>query len=82
MSVFLSELKTGESANIVGFVENISNKIKRRLLELGFFENVLIKLAHKSFFNEVLLLELNGYTISLRSDIAKNILVKRTSKQW
>lgn len=76
MSIFLSEIKRDSQAKVVGFSHNCSYKIKRRLLELGFFNGTIITLNQRSFLNEVLLVELNGYLISLRADIAKNIIVE------
>ena len=76
MSIFLSEIKRDSQAKVIGFSPNCSYKIKRRLLELGFFNGTMITLSQRSFLNEVLLVELNGYLISLRADIAKNIIVE------
>ena len=76
MSIFLNRVKKGTSVIVVGFSEKTDQKIKRRLLELGFLKDTVITLSEISFLKEVLLLELNGYAISLRSDIAKNIQVK------
>ncbi len=77
MSSFLNQIKKGTKAKIIGFGETISPKIKRRLLELGFLCGTTVMLSQISFLNEVLLLELNGYTVSLRANIAKNILVDK-----
>lgn len=77
MSIFLNQIKKGESVIILGFDIGLNDKIKRRLLELGFLKNTQVTLNQKSFLSEVLLLELNGYTISLRSDIAKHIKVDK-----
>ena len=76
MSIFLNRVKKGTSVIEVGFSEKTDQKIKRRLLELGFLKDTVVTLSEISFLKEVLLMELNGYTISLRSDIAKNIQVK------
>lgn len=76
MSIFLNRVKKGTSVIVVGFSEKTDQKIKRRLLELGFLKDTVVTLSEISFLKEVLLMELNGYTISLRSDIAKNIQVK------
>lgn len=76
MSVLLSQLKKDKSAVVVGFKDDINPKIKRRLLELGFVNGVCVTLSNVSFLNEVLLIELNGYTLSLRKDIAEEIIIK------
>lgn len=77
MSIFLNQIKKGECVQVLGFGVGLNDKIKRRLLELGFLKNTQVTLSQKSFLSEVLLLELNGYTISLRSDIAKYIKVDK-----
>ncbi len=80
MSIFLSDAKKGSTVKLIGFNKSASKKTKRRLLELGFLQNSIIKLDQISFLNEVLLVELNGYLISLRKDIAKNIVVEMQNK--
>ena len=77
----LNEINKKEVVKLIGFSQDISLKIKRRLLELGFVKNTTITLSQKSFLNEVLLVELNGYCLSLRSDIAKCIVVEKISKE-
>ena len=51
-------------------------KTKRRLCELGFTNGQEIKMVRKSLLGKAYLLELRGYTLSLRSDIVKAVLVK------
>lgn len=75
MGVFLNQLKGGQKCTVVGFDGSITLKLKRRLLELGFLPNVEITVEQISFLNEVMLLELNGFLVSLRSDIAKHIKI-------
>lgn len=75
--MFLNQISKKGVVKIIGFSQNISLKIKRRLLELGFVKDTIITLTEKSFLNEVLLVELNGYCLSLRSDIAKHIIVEK-----
>lgn len=76
MGVLLGQLKKEKTATIVGFAGDINYKIKRRLLELGFVSGAIITLQNVSFLNEVFLIELNGYMLSLRKDIANKILVE------
>lgn len=80
MSIFLSDVKKGSTVKLIGFKELVNQKIKRRLLELGFLQNSIIKIDQISFLNEVLLVEINGYLISLRKDIAKNMIVETGNK--
>jgi len=73
----LSELKVGESCAFKEYKQTVPLKLKRRLLELGFVEGVKIHLNQISFLNEVFLVELNGYVLSIRKNIAENMVVKR-----
>lgn len=73
----LNELNPEDVCVITYYDKNINFNIKRRLLELGLVVNKQITLQKKSFLNDVLLLEVNGYLLSLRSNIAKHICVKQ-----
>lgn len=73
----ISKLKINETAEILFYDENIEKNIKRRLLELGFITGQKIKLLQTSFLGDVLLLEINGYLISLRNNIANKIACRR-----
>ncbi len=77
MSVFLSDLSLEETCLIDGFLNSLPFKTKLRLLELGFYSGVKIKVLNKSLLNNVVLLEINNYIISIRKEIAKCIIVKR-----
>lgn len=70
----LANLKVNKTAKIIGFKNDLNYKIKKRLLEVGFVNNVLVKLINVSFLNEVMLFELNGYLICIRKDIARKII--------
>ena len=71
----LGELNVGE-AGIVSNIISSDSKFKRRLLELGFVEGVKVRVISESILKEVILVELLNYTISLRRDLAKKILIK------
>ena len=79
MSIFLTldNLKIGMCAKVLGFDDNIEYGIKRRLLELGFVKDTIIKLNNISMLKQVMLFELNGYLLSLRRSVAKSIFVCR-----
>ena len=77
----LSEIKAGESCVIEKYKETTPIKIKRRMLELGFIKGVNIYVGNISFLNAVMLIELNGYTLSLRKTIANNIYVKNVKNE-
>ena len=71
----ISNLKIGESGVIDKIVLN-DQKLKRRLLELGFVKNTKIKVTNFSILNDVVLIEIMGYVISLRQRIASKIVLK------
>ena len=73
----LNSLKINSKATIIGYDKSIDIKTKRRMLELGFVNGKTIMLGSKSFLGDVLLIEINGYLLSLRADIAKHILIKQ-----
>lgn len=50
--------------------------IKRRLFELGFLTNRKIKVIRKSLIKKTILVEIEGYTLSLRCTVAQIILVE------
>ncbi len=61
---------------LAGFDKSLSFKIKRRLCELGFTEGQEVRLVRKSLLGKAYLVEILGYTLSLRSDIVKAVLIK------
>ena len=64
----------GQYQTIVGLSCG-SEKIKRRLLELGFTRGEKVRVVRKSLLGKVRLVEIRGYTLSLRQDITKGIIV-------
>ena len=78
----LSSLTVGEVASICCILNTCDNRLKRRLLELGFVEGAQIKVLAKSLLNDVILVQILNYTISIRKDIAKSIVIKGRSNGW
>ena len=72
----LTLLKLNKSAKIAGFSERMSSALKRRLMELGFLESEDIKILRKSLLGKAYLIELRNYTLTIRKDIAKFVLVE------
>ena len=75
--IFLSDLKLNECCEFVEYDVSIPLNIKRRMLELGFVSGVKVRLLQLSFLNDVMLVELNGYTLSLRKNIAQKMICRR-----
>ena len=74
--VKLSNFKIGQYGNIVGYSLYVDEKLKRRRLELGFCLGTKIRILYVSVFNKVALVEINGYVLSIRKNILKNIYVE------
>ena len=73
--MLLSELKTGEEGKIEDFKSDCTNKIRRRLLDLGFTSGERVRLARKSILGKVILIEIRGYTLSLQRKIANYVIM-------
>lgn len=73
----LCNLDINTQAIIIGYDKTIDAKTKRRMLELGFVNGKKVVLLQKSILGEVILVEINGYLLSLRVEIAKHIQVKQ-----
>ena len=56
--------------------DNAPFKIKRRLLELGFTPGVKVKLVRKSLIGQAYLIEIRGFLLSVRKNIASFISIK------
>lgn len=78
--VSLADINVGEEVSVFCFLNGTDYKTKRRLLELGFVKNARVVLCGKSFLKDVLLFEVNGFMLSVRKVIAKNILCRRIIK--
>lgn len=72
----LTTLKINTAAQIRGFAECINPRIARRLSELGFLPQEEIKVLRKSLLGRAYLVQLRFYTLTIRRDIARLILVE------
>lgn len=72
----LSKCKVGQLRKMAVIDKTAPDKIKRRLLELGFTSGQNIKLARKSLFGETFLVEIRGYCLSIRKSVAEYIFVE------
>lgn len=71
----LAGLDVGDRCEMVGFSKSLDTAIKRRLLELGIVPGKVVVLEQISFLGDVLLIQINGYMLSLRKSIALQINV-------
>lgn len=72
----LTSLKINTYALVKGFSSCLSPRISRRLLELGFLQGEKVKILRKSLLGKAYLVELRFYTLTIRKDIARFILVE------
>lgn len=64
-----------EQAYKIKAINNLDYKSSLRLYELGFFAGEKVKVLRKSVLKKTLLIEIGGYTLCMRSDIAKCVVV-------
>lgn len=72
----LSECKFNRSYIVEGFDKNLSFKVKRRLCDLGLLPGLSVFLVRRSVLGRAYLIELRGYMLSIRANIAKAVIVK------
>ncbi len=72
----LTSLKINSLARVTGFSHCLSSRLSRRLLELGFLPGEKVKVLRKSLLGKAYLVELRFYTLTIRRDIAKFIMVE------
>ncbi|MBP3344828.1 MAG: ferrous iron transport protein A [Clostridia bacterium] len=72
----LTEIRKNVFARIEKVDESAPLKIKRRLLELGFTKGQKIRVVEKSLSKQTFLVELRGYCLSMRKNLASYIVVE------
>ena len=72
--VFLNQAKLNKSYFISGY-HNLSDKILRRLCDLGLTEGEKVNVRARSLFKKALLIEVRCYELSLKAEIAKGVVI-------
>ncbi len=72
----LSEAKIGKTYSIVGFDDFLSVKVLRRLCDLGLTKGQKVTVTHRSLLKKAILFEIRGYMLSLKTLLAKGVLVE------
>lgn len=72
----LKTCKVGVYFEIQKIESKLPLKMVRRLCDLGFTPGQKVRLLRKSLLGKVLLVELRGYTLSIRGELAKAVLVQ------
>ena len=74
--VKLCDCKVNKKYKIVGFLDGIEKGRLNRLLELGLTVGQDLKVDYFSMLKKVMLIEIRSFSLSLRKDIAKFVVVK------
>lgn len=72
----LKKAKRGKFYKVSSLSEFAPDKIVRRLYDLGFTLGQRVKLVRKSLLGKTFLVEIRGYTLSLRDSVANIILIE------
>ena len=69
-------LKMGKFSVLKGISSNANVRIKRRLLELGFTKGQSVRIIKKSLLGKTVLVQVRGYILSLRKELAELLEVE------
>ena len=58
-----------------GFDDAMPFRVRRRMCELGFIAGQKVRVVRQSLLKQAFLVELRGYTLSLRKSIVERLLV-------
>lgn len=70
----LDNLKIGQLCNVIEI--EVTGEIKYRLLDMGIIPNTKIKLTKKAPLGDPIQIEVRGYSLSIRKEIAHKIKVE------
>ena len=73
----LEKAKRGIYYNLVGISDIAPLKLRRRLLELGLTAGQKVRIVRKSLLGKAYLLEVRGYTLSMRKNLVAFLMVAR-----
>jgi ferrous iron transport protein A len=71
----LNELKEGESANIMAFV-NLDSEVRKRLMVMGLLPNTSVTLVRRAPMGDPLQVMVRGVSLAVREKIAASIEVE------
>ena len=71
----LAQAKINKFFKISGY-QNLPDKILRRLCDLGLTQGQQVCVRARSPLKKALLIEVRGYELSLKSDIAKGVILE------
>lgn len=73
----LTNIKLNKYYKVSGFDKSLDYKICRRFCDFGITKGEKIKVKEKSLLRRVLLIEIRGYILSIKSSLARYILVEK-----
>ncbi len=71
----INDLAEGQRAQILG-VQGLDAQLTQKLVDLGMIKGVRVTLIHRAPLGDPLWLELKGYQLSLRRELAEHIAVE------
>ena len=74
--MFLSELKVGQTANIIN-INGIEPVMRKKLLNLGFLPKAKVQLLRIAPLGDPIAVRCANSSIALRKSVAKQIIVER-----
>ena len=72
----LSECKENKYYSIIKIDSLLPEKLRRRLYDLGFLAGQKIRVVNKSLLKKAYMIEIRGYTLSLRNTIVNAVKVE------
>lgn len=77
MRCSLAELKTGDSARVIGFTTD--DPQTHRLMQLGVIEGETVRIVRRAPAGDPIEINILGYALSLRGAEARTVLVESVS---
>lgn len=72
----VNDLQSNEQAIIIG-LDGLDGHLETRLLDLGLMSGALVTFIRRAPLGDPVWLEIKGYQLALRREVAARILVKR-----
>lgn len=77
----LSDIRPGESAEIVALEAGLPDQERRRLLELGLYPGTRVRAEMDSPLGDPVAYSVRGMTVALRRDQARHIAVRHIAAE-
>ncbi|MEG1536721.1 MAG: FeoA family protein [Clostridiales bacterium] len=75
----VNDLREGEKAVIVG-ISGLEGQITQKLMDLGLLRGVAVTMVHRAPLGDPVWVELKGYQLALRGDLARHIEIEEVIK--